>query len=123
METTVESTEEVKPEDVLDPTVPVISMQQMSHMLTSQTFEIIGAIGGSLKQRWDSLTTGIPPKAKKDPKLQGYLAALQDVAAGLAQYQNDITERAIADGVLTREDVPDLPEPEATAQETDEAVE
>jgi hypothetical protein len=124
LEETVETTEEVKPEDVLDPTIPVITMQQMSHMLTSQTFEIIGAIGQSLKQRYDQLTTGIPPKAKKDPKLKGYIAALNDIATGLKQYQDAITERAIADGVLTREDVPDLPaEYQDTSEEDVEVVE
>jgi len=120
-EEVVESTE-VKEEDVLDPSVPVISMLQMSHMLTSQTYEIIGAIGESLKQRYDQLTKGIPPKAKKDPRLLGYLAALNDIAAGLIQYQDAITERAIQDGVLTRDEVPDLPAEYQDASEEETEV-
>jgi hypothetical protein len=119
IEPTVETTE-VPEEAVLDPDAKTMTMREMSYLLTSQTFAIIGAIGQGLKSRYDQMMTGIPPKAKKSEFNKGYIQALNDVAKGLMQYQDEITERGIADGTLTRGDVPDLPEPEATATDADE---
>ena len=120
IEPTVETTE-VTEEEVLDPDAKVMTMKEMSYLLTSQTFAIIGAIGQGLKSRYDQMMTGIPPKAKKSEYNKGYIQALNDVAQGLMQYQDEITERGISDGILTRGDVPDLPEPESTATDTDES--
>jgi len=112
-EPTMEELIEEAKEDALDPDKPVISMKQMSIMLTNQTFTIIAALGEGLISRYNQLTTNVPPKAKKSEYNKGYLRALNDVALGLQMYQDQITERAYADGVLHRpedEQVPDLPE-------------
>ena len=125
IEPTVEElVEQIKEEEeVLDPDTKTITMREMSYLLTNQTFAIIGAIGEGLKGRYDQMTTNVPPKAKKSEFNKGYIAALNDVAKGLMQYQDEITERGIADGILTRGDVPDLQEPEQPAPETDEKSE
>jgi hypothetical protein len=121
IEPTVEETVEPTQEE-LDPDAKTMSLREMSFLLTNQTFTIIAAIGEGLKARYDQLTTGIPPKAKQNQFNKGYIQALNDIAAGLMAYQNEITERGIADGILVREeDVPDLPAPEATATESDES--
>jgi hypothetical protein len=117
VEETVEPTEE---QQEVDPDAKTMSLRDMSYLLTSQTFTIIAAIGEGLKARYDQLTTGIPPKAKQNQFNKGYIQALNDVAAGLMAYQDEITERGIADGILVREE--DLP-PQATATESDEKSE
>ena len=124
--TVEELVEEIKSEEeVLDPDAKVISMKEMSLMLSNQTFAMIGGIGQGLKARYDQVVAmefeNLPPKARKEKKVwqKGYIQALNDVAEGLAIYQDEITNRAIADGVLTREEVPDLPEPEQPAPEVD----
>jgi hypothetical protein len=123
-EENVEPLETVEPtEETIDMDAKTMSPREMSYLLTSQTFAIIGAIGEGLKSRYDQMMTGIPPKAKKSDYNKGYIQALNDVAYGLMQYQDEITERGIADGVLTREDVPDLPAPMAAATDVDESSE
>lgn len=118
VEETVEPTVEETPE--VDPDAKILTTREMSYLLTQQTYTIIAAIAEGLKARYQSMTTNVPPKVKNSPKNKGYLQALVDVGQGLAIYQNEITERAIADGLLVREeDVPDLPVPEATAPEVD----
>jgi len=108
---------------------PIITMTQMSLALSNQTFAIIGSLGQGLKTRYDQVVAmefdNLPPKVRKEKEgwKKGYIRALNDIAEGLVQYQNEITERAIADGTLTRDEVPDLPEPEAAAQETVEGLE
>jgi hypothetical protein len=131
IEPTVEElVEQIKEEEeVLDPDALTISMRQMSLMLTNQTFAIVGSLGQGLKTRYDQVVAmefeNLPPKARKEKeqRKKGYIAALNDVAEGLLEYQNEMTERGIRDGILSREDVPDLPDPEATAQETVEGLE
>jgi hypothetical protein len=131
IEPTVEElVEQIKEEEeTLDPDAKTITMREMSFMLTSQTFTLVGSLGGGLKTRYDQVVAmefeNLPPKARKEKEQwkKGYIAALNDVAEGLLQYQNEITERGIQDGTLTREDVPDLPAPEAAAQETVEGLE
>jgi hypothetical protein len=127
VEPSVEELVEEAKEEALDPNAPTISMKQMSLMLSNQTFTIVGSLGQGLKTRYDQVVAmefeNLPPKARKEKKVwqKGYISALNDIAEGLLIYQNDMTERAIADGLLTREDVPDLPE--QPAPESDEAVE
>ena len=131
IEPTVEElVEQIKEEEeVLDPDALTISMKQMSLMLTNQTFALVGSLGQGLKTRYDQVVAmefeNLPPKARKEKEQwkKGYIAALNDVAEGLLEYQNEMTERGIRDGILSREDVPDLPDPEATAQETVEGLE
>jgi len=118
-EPTVEETVDLP----VNPDEQVLTMREMSYLLTNQTFTIIGAIGQGLKDRYDKMTTNVPPKAKKSEFNKGYIAALNDVAKGLMDYQDLVTERGIADGILTRGDVPDLQEPEQPAPETDEKSE
>lgn len=136
LEETVEPTleelvEEAKEEaEPVDPDAKVLSPREMSYLLTNQTFAFCASIGQALKDRYDQMTTNVPPKVKKSEYNKGYITALNDVAAGLLQYQNDITLRAVADGILTPEDarqflpsnfIPtDIPEQEeATAPEED----
>lgn len=131
IEPTVEElVEQIKEEEeVLDPDAKTLTMREMSYMLTNQTFALVGSLGEGLKTRYDQVVSmefeNLPPKARKEKEQwkKGYIAALNDVAEGLLQYQNEMTERGIKDGILSRGDVPDLPEPEATAQETVEGLE
>jgi hypothetical protein len=130
IEPTVEElVEQIKEEEeVLDPNAKVISMHEMSLLLSNQTFAMISGLGNGLKARYDEVVSmefeNLPPKVRKEKEewKKGYIRALNDVAEGLLQYQNEITERAIADGTLTREEL-NLPKPEQPAPETDEKSE
>jgi hypothetical protein len=104
IEPTVEETVEPTQEEQVDPDAKTMSLRDMSYLLTSQTFTIIGALGEGLKARYDQIMTGIPPKAKQTQFNKGYVQALNDIAAGLMKYQDEITERGIADGILVREE-------------------
>jgi hypothetical protein len=103
VEETTEPTEEQAQEE-FDPDAPTMSARQMSYLLTNQTFAFCASIGQALKDRYDQMTTNVPPKVKKSEYNKGYLTALNDVAAGLMAYQNEVTLRAVADGILTPED-------------------
>jgi hypothetical protein len=115
--TTEEIVEPTEEQQEVDPDAKTMSLRDMSYLLTSQTFTIIGALGEGLKARYDQLTNGIPPKAKQNQFNKGYIQALNDIAAGLMAYQDEITERGIADGILVRE------EPQATATDVVEGSE
>lgn len=127
VEAAQEFLEQEQSQEEVDPDAKIMSMREMSYLLTNQTFAFCASIGQGLKDRYDVMISGadlqgLPPKAKEQKKKyrEGYIQALNDVALGLMQYQNDIAVRAVADGLMTEEDLKQFyPSPEATAPEED----